>query len=826
MGSSTRIFGLVFAMAFLCVCAVVRGGEGTPRDTVVLKVGGCDLRIKAVADNILRFTYTRRERFLPENSLMVLSQKEGPDLRLKDAAETAVLSTGELKLTLDKKTGGFSVSRGGAELAEFPGVELKEVETPGHKVYKNGKDVVEEVEPIIGDGTGRGCSGKLLLKFAPDEAIYGLGQHEEGYFNFRGKKQFLYQHNLKIAMPVFISSRGYGVFFDTYAYSIFNDETAPSFFWTEAVDEFDFYFIAGPDFDRIVAGMRRLTGAPTLFPAWAYGYIQSKERYKTQDDLISTAEEFRKRGIPLDCIVQDWRYWTGGWGEKHFDPKRFPDMKSGIERLHSLHIKLMISIWPLMKGKVDGREMREAGCMLSQGNYDAFSGKARRLYWKQAYEGLYKYGVDAWWADCTEPVTSDWGAKAGKGGEAPFASQKERAEKNVAALRDVCGVEYLNAYSLVHTMGLYENQLEADPEKRVVILTRSAYPGQQRYGGIPWSGDTTAKWTTLKAEIAKGLSFTVTGYPKWTDDCGAFFVSPNKRFYFRKGDFPGGCHNKGYAELYTRWFQFATFLPMMRSHGTHTPREPWFYKEAGQRFYNTLLAFDNLRHRLFPYNYSNAAAETFENYTSMRMLAFDFRTDAKALNVKDEFMFGPAFLVAPVTSPMYYGSDGKPLPGDAPKTRSVYLPAGAEWYDFWSGRKYEGGRTVEIDAPLEKPPLFVRAGSIVPMGPFEQYVGEKSDAPWEIRVYPGRDASFKVYEDAGEGHGYLKGERAVFTISWDDGKRVLTFSKRNGAFKGMRVKRGMDIVVVGEGKGCGIEPSAKPDKKVDYAGEELKVPLK
>ena len=353
--------------------------------------------------------------------------------------------------------------------------------------------------------------------------------------------------------------------------------------------------------------------------------------------------------------------------------------------------------------------MLEHGFLLGdQVTYNAFDEQARALYWKQANEGLFSLGVDAWWCDCTEPFEADW---TGETKPEP----EERRRINTEEAKKYLDPQYINAYSLQHSRGIYEGQRLTTGSKRVVNLTRSAYAGQQRYGTITWSGDISAKWQTLKRQIAAGINFCVTGLPYWTADIGAFFVA-KKDLWFWDGDFQAGCEDLGYREFYVRFFQYGTFLPLFRSHGTDTPREVWRFGEPGSRFYDTLVTFIRLRYHLLPYLYSLAGRVTQEDYTMLRALAFDFRQDPQVYNIADQYLFGPAFLVNPVTEPMYYLPGSQPLPPRS-QTRQVYLPAGSDWYDFWTGRRFSGAQTVEADAPLEILPLFVRAGSIVPFGP-------------------------------------------------------------------------------------------------------------
>jgi alpha-D-xyloside xylohydrolase len=489
---------------------------------------------------------------------------------------------------------------------------------------------------------------KLEFEWLPGEALYGLGSHEEGMMNLRGQHQYLYQQNMKVVIPVLLSTRGYGILLDSYSLMAFHDDAFGSYLWTDVDDELDYYFIYGPEFDQIVQGIRQLTGKVPMLPRWAFGYIQSKERYISQTELIDVVKEFRQRGLPLDCIVQDWKSWPSDlWGQKTLDPERFPDPHGMMAELHRMNARLMISVWPIMNpGGDNWREMREQGCLLgNQATYDAFQDKARELYWKQANEGLFAYGIDAWWCDCTEPFQADW---AGAFKPEP----EERLRSNTEEAKRYLDPELINAYSLMHSRGIYEGQRKTSADKRVVNLTRSAYIGQQRYSTITWSGDVSATWDTLRRQIADGLNFCATGLPYWTTDIGAFFVRNDPALWFWNGDFDLGVEDMGYRELYVRWFQYGVFLPMFRTHGTDTPREVWRFGEQGEVFYDTLVKFLRLRYRLMPYIYSLAGIVTHEDYTMMRALPFDFRADPATYDISDQFMFGPALLVNPITQPM------------------------------------------------------------------------------------------------------------------------------------------------------------------------------
>ena len=652
-----------------------------------------------------------------------------------------LFSTAELTVEIDRHSAAFTYrDKSGALLTKEPAGGGKTL-TPVDVVVSVFDDsVVADANPSadgvrlkaqnVGQRVDRQAyRTRLDFEWADGEALYGLGSHEEGMLNLRGQRQYLYQQNMKAVVPVLVSTRGYGIVLDSYSLITFHDDTfhddeQGSYLSTDVDDEMDFYFVYGPEFDQIVHEVRRLTGQAPMFPKWAFGYLQSKERYKSQAELIEIVQEYRRRGLPLDGIVLDWMSWVGDlWGQKTLDPERFPDPAQMMEDLHALHARLMVSIWPIMRqGGDNWQEMAEQGYLLgNQGTYDAFQEEARALYWKQAYEGLFAHGIDAWWCDCTEPFEADW-----QGAVKPDA--EERLRINTAEAKRYLDPEYINAYSLLHSQGIYEGQRGICDDKRVVNLTRSAYLGQQRYGTITWSGDIAANWETMRRQIAEGLNFCVTGMPYWTVDVGAFFVKRKPELWFWCGDYDLGVDDLGYRELFVRWFQYATFLPMLRAHGTDTPREIWRFGEAGDATYDTLVKFLHLRYRLLPYIYSLSAWTTQQDYTMLRLLAFDFREDAETYDITDQFMFGPALMVNPVTQPMYFTAGSEPVV-DAVKERPVYLPAGVDWIDFWTGQRFSGGQTVQAAAELDVLPLFVRAGSIIPMAAPMQYVDEMSNAP-------------------------------------------------------------------------------------------------
>jgi alpha-D-xyloside xylohydrolase len=790
-----------------------------------IDVAGGFLELTPYSESVVRVRFAPTPEREAKQSLMIVG---APDPKLKaKVSETAAaftLSTASLSVRVDKKTGALTYldsagrlltkepDRGGKTLVPID--VLKTVfDTSAEAQIRNDVDGLRaSTAPVRQVVDRRAFHTRLEFEWLPGEALYGLGSHEEGMLNLRGQHQYLYQQNMKAVVPVLVSSRGYGLLRDSYSAMSFHDDAFGSYLWTDVDDDLDFYFIYGPEFDQIVHGVRQLTGKAPMLPRWAFGYIQSKECYTSQTELLSVAREYRERGLPLDCIVQDWKSWTGDlWGQKTFDPARYPDPTNMMTELHRLNTRLMISIWPIMKSGGDNwREMREQGCLLdNQATYDAFQEKARALYWKQANEGLFRHGIDAWWCDCTEPFEADWNGAA-------KLEPEERMRLNTDEAKKYLDPAFINAYSLLHSEGIYEGQRQTNPDKRVVNLTRSSYAGQQRYATITWSGDVSATWVTLRRQIADGLNFCVTGMPYWTSDIGAFFVRNDPKLWFWSGDFDDGVDDMGYRELYVRWFQYGAFLPMFRAHGTDTPREVWRFGSPGEPMYEALVKVLRLRYRLLPYLYSLAGMTTHDDYTIMRALPFDFRSDPASHEVADQYMFGPALLVCPVTTPMYFGPGSTALEGTS-KTRSVYLPAGSRWYDFWTGKQVMGGQTIIADAPLETLPLYVRAGSIVPLGPDIQHTAEGVDAPLDLHVYPGQDGHFTLYEDEGDNYNYERGLFARIPLDWDDTSHTLTIGARQGSYPGIAVSRQFRVIIAGE--------NSRPAETVVYSGQEMRVVL-
>jgi alpha-D-xyloside xylohydrolase len=537
----------------------------------------------------------------------------------------------------------------------------------------------------------------------------------------------------------------------------------------------DYVVIYGPSADSVIAAYRNLTGNVPMLPRWAYGFWQCRERYTSGKNLVETVEEFRKKNTPVDVIVQDWQYWgSNGWGVPQFDTTNYSNPAGFIDKLHGLNAHFNVSIWSNPdKNSAIGKEYVSKNLYVSDSKWlDYFNPVTRQTYWNTLNENLFSYGVDSWWMDATEPENDGLKGKSTYLGLGDF---------------------YRLTYPLFVSQAVYEGQRKTTSDKRVCILTRSAFLGQQRYGTINWSGDVGGTWDAFRRQIVAGLNYTITGLPYWTTDIGGFF---------RPG--PSQYTDKKYHELLTRWYQWGVFNPIFRIHGYQSETEPWKYGPTVEENMRKMLG---LRYRLLPYIYSEAWKITNGGSTVMRPLVIDFGEDASALNHPFEFMFGKAFMVAPVTEPGVTEWD-------------VYLPAHAVWHDFWTGKRYDGGQTIRTAAPLDKIPLFVRAGSVVPMGPFIQYSTESTD-PIEIRIYPGANGEFMLYEDENDNYGYEKGFYSLIKFLWNDVKRQLTIDARKGSYPGMPKEHTFRIVLVSENKGVGVEVSAMTDRTVSYSGEKM-----
>jgi alpha-D-xyloside xylohydrolase len=577
--------------------------------------------------------------------------------------------------------------------------------------------------------------------------------------------------------------------------------------YSEVADQIDYYFIYGDNIDQVIGGYRKITGKAPMMPKWAMGFWQCRERYQTQEQLLSVVNEFRERQIPLDNIVQDWFYWPEDkWGDHNFDPNRFPDPAGMVKELHEkLNTHIMVSVWPkFYVGTKNYEQFKKKGWLYMRNVekqqrdwvgpgyvstfYDPYSEGARKLFWKQVKDKLFSKGFDAWWLDATEPDI-----------HSNLSETELRLRIGPTALGT--SARYRNTYSLMNAKGIYEGQRKSSPNQRVFILTRSAYAGQQRYSAATWSGDVATRWYDLKAQISAGLNFCISGIPYWTMDIGGFAVEP--RYERAKGD-----DLDEWRELNTRWFQFGTFCPLFRVHGQFPYREMFNIAPGDHPAYQTMLAYNKLRYRLMPYIYSLTGEVTQNDYTIMRALVMDFGQDKKVRNIGDQFMFGPALLINPVTE---YKA----------RARQVYLPAGTDWYDLKSGRFFQGGQTIKADAPYSDIPIFVKEGSIIPFGPAIQYTAEKPAEPIRLFVYTGADGEFTLYDDENVNYNYEKGVFSEISFAYNEGAKSLTIGARKGKFPGMLKQRSFEIVWISKDKPARLDFEAAPAQTVRYDGNEL-----
>ena len=650
-----------------------------------------------------------------------------------------------------------------------------------------------------------------------DEAIYGLGTIQNGKMNRRGEKKRMEQSNLEDFQNVLQSIKGWGLYWENYSPTLFEDNADGMIFDSEVGEGVDYYFMFGGSADGVIAQMRYLSGDVPMFPLWTYGFWQSKERYKSAAETESVVDQYRALNVPLDGIIQDWQYWGSNylWNAMDFLSEDFVNGKQMIQNVHNKHAHFMISIWASFGPQTQQfRELDAKGLLMPFETwpqsgishiwppvtkypsgvkvYDAFHPEARAIYWKYL-KTLYDYGTDAWWMDSTDPDffnprESDYAHKVYGG---TWRSQR-------------------NAFPLETVRGIYQSQRkDYGGEKRVFIMTRSSYAGQQHYGSNMWSGDVNSSWDMLRKQVPAGLSFTLTGNPNFNTDIGGFFCGS----YNTMGP-ASAPKNPQFQELYVRWMQYGLFCPVFRSHGADAPREIWQFGKKGEPVYDAIEKAIRLRYRLIPYLYSIAWQVTSGNDSYMRPLFSDFASDKKVWDTTDEFIFGRSILAAPIVNPQYTEekiirtdamtgwdrqnvSDGSAVGGvdfTSTKTATKYLPKGATWYDFWTNKKYAGGQNVTLETTLDRVPMFVRAGSILPLGPEMQYVGEKSWDNLEVRVYPGANGTFTLYEDEGDNYNYEKGSYSTITFQWNDKTRQLTIGQRKGQYPGMLQQRKFTIV--------------------------------
>ena len=752
---------------------------------------GIGVEIQVYSPTIIRvLKYPEGKRVIPPSFSVVKTPEKTPFKVQKEGGRVS-LTTDSLVVALDVETGKitYADSRGRYLLKEKAyGIQFTPVKyADNHQTY------------LV----------RQAFRLEEEEAIYGLGQQQEGKMNQRNQWLDLHQENTQIAIPYIQSVKGYGLLWDNASYTDFTDNPMETAFCSKAGSCADYYFLYGGNADDVIRNMRDLTGQVQMNPLWTYGYWQSKERYQSQDELVGVVKKYRELGVPLDGIIQDWQYWgvdPKDWNALAFNNPNYPNPKAMIDEVHRMNAHIAISVWPSFGPNTDiYKTFRLRDWLLDLPGwpeealpYDAFHPEARALYWERMDKNLFALGIDAWWLDATEPEL------------AMRDLRKWKQNTYVGPYRTVA-----NAYPIVSVGGVYERQRAKTSDKRVFILTRSAFTGQQRYGACSWSGDVQSSWEVLHKQIAAGLNFSVCGIPYWNTDIGGF-ASCNY--------YPKGIQDPAYRELYVRWMQFGTFTPMMRSHGTCTPREIYLFGEKGSWEFDALEKYIRLRYRLSPYIYSTAWNVSRYGDTFMRALFMDFPHDKRILDLNDQYMFGRSLLVAPVTEPMYVDDAGKVHLDDV-KTRTVYLPDGTEWFDFWTGEKYAGRQSLEKEVPIDVMPIYVRAGSILPLSPVMQYATEKRWDKLEIRVYPGRDGEFVLYEDENDNYNYEKGIYSTIRFRWDEQNRTLVIGERKGEFPGMLKNRQFDIVLVGKSRGCGDQLTSKVNKQIVYKGNEIRVKL-
>jgi alpha-D-xyloside xylohydrolase len=788
----------------LCMAAVVMSGN-----PVEIQTGETTVRLEFYTPRTVRILKSPAGHKYDKQGLVVIAKPEN----VKVIQKGNTVSSEVLTVVMDSKTGALTFSAKGKTLLREKGTVTFEPRTEGPDA---GKYRVTQ-----------------SFQLDKDEAIYGLGTIQNGKMNRRGEHKLMEQSNLEDFQNVLQSIKGWGIYWDNYSRTQFDDDPVKGMsFSSEVGDCEDYYFMYGGSADGVIAQMRHLSGDVPMFPLWTYGFWQCKERYKSAAEVLSVVDRYRELQVPLDGIIQDWQYWGSNylWNAMDFLTEEYANGEQMISDIHKKNAHFMISIWASFGPKTKAyRQLDEKGLLFDFETwpqsgltgwpprmdypsgvrvYDAFSQEARDIYW-QNLKTLFDKGTDAWWMDSTDPdffnpKESDYDHKAGLNG-------------TWRSLR--------NAFPLETVRGVYQSQRKTSEQKRVFIMTRSAFAGQQHYGSGLWSGDVASSWEMLRKQVPAGLSYSLTGCPNFNTDIGGFFCG----WYNTKGA-NTAPQNPQYQELYIRWMQYGLFCPVFRSHGADAPREIWQFGKKGEMVYDVIEKMIRLRYRLIPYLYSTAWQVTSNNESYLRPLFCDFATDKKVWDMTDEFMFGRSILAAPILDPQYTqeqiiredamtGWDKKNVKMEngeqmvdwsASKEVTKYLPKGVLWYDFWTGKAYQGGQTLTLQTSLELVPMFVRAGSILPLGPDMQYTGEKQWDHLEILLYPGADGDFTLYEDEGDTYNYEHGIYTTISFHWNDRTRTLTIGDRQGNYPGMLSTRKFTIVL--------------PDgtsKTVDYTGKEL-----
>lgn len=778
-----------------------------------------DVEVQWFTPNSLRILKTPLGKTVEKKSLSVIAKpnKSGVKIATSDNSRI-VMKSPVLTVTINTENGIITYAKTDGT------VLLKENENS--KPFTPMKDADRDTYTVY--------QGFITDK---EEGLYGLGQLQNGQMMQRNMSKLLIQGNIEDVSPIFQSTKGYGVFWDNYSATTYTDNENETSFSSEVGDCIDYYFMYGGSADGVIAQVRALTGEVPMMPLWSYGFMQSKERYKSQEETVGVVKKYRELGIPLDCIIQDWQYWGHNylWNAMDFCNPSFDNPKAMIDSIHGMNARMMISIWssfgPATKPY---RTLDKEGLLFNMETwpqsgiegwppnmeypsgvrvYDCYNPKARDIYWDYLNKGIFQLGMDGWWMDSTEPDHFNWQ-------ESDFNRQTY-----LGSYRSV-----RNAYPLMTVGGVYDHQRAETSDKRVIILTRSGFLGQQRYASNVWSGDVQSSWDMFRKQITAGLNFSLTGMPHWNSDLGGFFAGS----YNTNGN-TSATKNPMYQELYVRWLQFGVFCPMMRSHGADTPREFFWYGKAGEPVYDALVDAVKLRYSLLPYIYSTAWEVSHRQSTFMRALYMDFLNDKNTWKIGNEYMFGKAFLVAPVLHAQYTPEQKQNILKEnegwnkttnnqvnlslnvdftQSKEMEVYLPSGNKWYNYWTNENFDGGQKLKIKTSLDRIPLFVRAGSIIPIGPDVQYTNEKKWDNLIINVYPGADGTFTLYEDEGDNYNYESGAYTEIQMKWNDTKRILTIDARKGEYNGMLTKRNFTIRTA-DGK----------EKVITYSGKKINVKI-
>ena len=729
---------------------------------------GINVDISLLSPDIVRVVKSPEGTDRKGPDLVILKVIGKTDFRVDQHKNEVTISTEKLEVKTDLETGEilFNTANGKSLLREKPyGTQFSAIKDGPNDSYNIRQ-------------------GFLLDK---DEAIYGLGQQQTGKMNQRNQILPLQNWNMKVCIPFVQSVKGYGIYWDQYSISEFVDNPQEMSMQSVGIKA-DYYFMYGGNADGVIAQMRKLTGQSPMLPLWAYGFFQSRERYQNQFETLDVVKQYRKLGVPLDCIIQDWQYWGRDslWNLMDFNPETFPRPQEMVDSVHQMNAKFMIVTWPGFGPLTPQyKELKDKNLLINFDTwppksgtkpYDVYSAEARDIYWRYLNNGIFSKNVDGFWLDSTEP---------------DHINVKESDYDLPTSLGTFRSVH--NAFPLMTVGGVYNHWRGETSDKRVVILTRSAFAGQQRYGANTWSGDVSSDWGTLRRQIPGALNFSLSGNPYWNSDIGGFFAGR-----YNAG---GGAKNPDFQELYVRWMQFAAFTPMMRSHGTDIRREIYQFGKRGEWAFDVQEKYINLRYSLLPYIYSTSWDVSKNNGTFMRALVMDFSQDKNVWNIDNEYMFGQSFLVNPVTE------KGK-------EEQDVYLPGGSDWFDFWTNEKTTGGITVTKKTMIDIIPLYVKAGSIIPFGPKVQFATEKKWDNLELRIYPGADGTFTLYEDENDNYNYEKGAYTEILLTWNNDTKTLTIGNRKGNFKGMLKNRKFTIKRI-DGD----------TKTITYKGKEIKLKI-